>query len=443
MLEEITRQNLGSIRNSTFRHYARIYVDIYESFLEQVGQFGLPFETDAAVQTQIAQERAALRTIPEIALRCEGASLVYKRLSPACEVCMKGVNTLTSHISFRCHRHCFFCFNPNQENFEAHLAQENDWLAELDAYRRAGQTLTHIALTGGEPLLHPKECESFFSLAREYWPDAHLRLYTSGDLLDAEELERLRAAGLDEIRFSYKMEDDPALQEKVLSNMALAREYIPTVMVEMPVMPDMESEMRTLLLRLDEIGIWGVNLLELCFPYHNAEAFRARGFRLRYPPYRTLYNFWYAGGLPVSGSEAAALRLLRFAADRKLGLGVHYCSLENKNFGQMYQQNNHPALIPPTVLFSERDYYLKTVKAFGEDALAVKKLFDKRGNSRYFHDERGGYIQIHPADAARLVGRRLELALSVNVLEERGGAPCLRELKLLRASPADCDPAVL
>ena len=108
MLEEITRQNLGSIRNSTFRHYARIYVDIYESFLAQVGQFGLPFETDAAPQTQIAQERAALRTIPEIALRCEGASLVYKRLSPACEVCMKGVNTLTSHISFRCHRHCFF-----------------------------------------------------------------------------------------------------------------------------------------------------------------------------------------------------------------------------------------------------------------------------------------------------------------------------------------------
>ena len=103
MLEEITRQNLGSIRNSTFRHYARIYVDIYESFLAQVGQFGLPFETDAAPQTQIAQERAALRTLPEITSRCDGASLVYRHISPACEVCKQGVNTLTSHISFRCH----------------------------------------------------------------------------------------------------------------------------------------------------------------------------------------------------------------------------------------------------------------------------------------------------------------------------------------------------
>ena len=90
-----------------------------------------------------------------------------------------------------------------------------------------------------------------------------------------------------------------------------------------------------------------------------------------------------------------------------------------------------------------RDYYLKTVKAFGEDALAVKKLFDKRGNSRYLYEERGGYMQIHPADAARLIGRRLELALSVNVLEERDGTPCLRELKLLRASATDCDPAAL
>ena len=43
----------------------------------------------------------------------------------------------------------------------------------------------------------------------------------------------------------------------------------------------------------------------------------------------------------------------------------------------------------------------------------------------------------------RLQGRRWEFAVSVNVLEERDGEPCLRELKLLRASAADCDPAAL
>ena len=443
MLEEITRASLSNIRNPAFRRYAQMYVEIYENFMEQAAQFGLPFDQDPLTEDRIREARAALTALPEIRSRCDGASFVYRRISPACEVCRQGVNTLTSHISFRCHRNCFFCFNPNQENYEEHLAVENDWRGELESYHLAGQKLTHIALTGGEPLLHPDEAAAFFRLARELYPESHLRLYTSGDLLDEAMLASFKDAGLDEIRFSYKMEDAPAVQEKVLANMALAGAFIPSVMVEMPVMPDMEDEMRALLLRLDEIGVWGINLLELCFPYHNAEAFRARGFRLRCPPYRTLYNFWYAGGLPVAGSELAALRLLRFAAEEKLSLGVHYCSLENKNFGQMYQQNRHPALLHPTLLFSERDYYLKTVKAFGEDAVQVKKLFDKRGNTRYLYDARAQYIQIHPADAVRLQGRRWELAVSVNVLEERDGEPCLRELKLLRASAADCDPTVL
>lgn len=30
---------------------------------------------------------------------------------------------------------------------------------------------------------------------------------------------------------------------------------------------------------------------------------------------------------------------MRFAAERGLKLGVHYCSLDNKNTGQIYQQN--------------------------------------------------------------------------------------------------------
>ena len=329
MPEEITRENLSSIRNPVFRRYAQMYVEIYENFMEQVERFGLPFDRDPASEAQIGELRAALRSMQEITPRCDEASFVYRRISPACEVCKQGVNTLTSHISFRCHRSCFFCFNPNQENFEAHLAGPNDWRAELAGYHRGGRVLTHIALTGGEPLLHPDEAAAFFHLARELYPAAHLRLYTSGDLLDEALAEKLAAAGLDEIRFSYKMEDPPALQEKVLGNMVLAKRHIPSVMVEMPVMPDMESEMRALLLRLDEIGIWGINLLELCFPYHNAEAFLERGYRLRYPPYRTLYNFWYAGGLPVDGSELLALKLLGYAAERGFRLNVHYCSLEN------------------------------------------------------------------------------------------------------------------
>ena len=37
----------------------------------------------------------------------------------------------------------------------------------------------------------------------------------------------------------------------------------------------------------------------------------------------------------------------------------------------------------------------------------------------------------------------MELALSINVMEPRGGEVVARELKLLRALPGDCDPEKL
>lgn len=443
MLEAITKENLSLIRNSVFRSYAEMYLEIADSFYEQVELYGLPFRRESKDAEETAALLSALRANPEIEFRCDEASLVYRRISPACLACKNGVDTVTCHISFRCHRNCFFCFNPNQDNYEAHLDERCDWKAELDSFKASGSHLTHIALTGGEPLLHAEEAVSFFRYARELFPEAHLRLYTSGDLLNRALLKKLRDAGLDELRFSYKMEDTRTMQAKVLTNMEEAVKLIPSVMVEMPVMPDCEEEMQALLCRLAEIGIFGINLLELCFPYHNAPKFAERGFALKYPPYRTLYNFWYAGGLPIAGSELVALRLMQFAAEKKLDLGIHYCSLENKNFGQMYQQNHALAQPHSSLLFSEKDYYLKTVKVFGEDAVTVKKLFDKRGMTDYIYNAKGSFLQFHPKAARQLIGRNVELALSIDVLEYVDGEVVTKELKLLRADARDLDPANL
>lgn len=443
MPEEITRDNLNFVRNRVFRDYAAMYLDISDGFISQVEQFGLPFKIDPEAKGRTEKLIDELEQCPDIIVRNDRASLVYKRISPACEACKNGVDTITSHISFNCHRRCFFCFNPNQDNYEAHLDNKNDWRAELEHIHRTGGNLTHIALTGGEPLLYPDDCLEFFKCAKELFPDAHLRLYTSGDLLTKPYLVKLKKAGLDELRFSYKMEDTKTVQKKVLNRMQTAVGIIPSVMVEMPVMPDCENEMQELLVKLDEIGIFGINLLELCFPYNNAPAFSARGFALRFPPYRTLYNFWYAGGLPVAGSEEVALRLMKFAVEKELNLGIHYCSLENKNFGQMYQQNKVLATPDTSLMFSQKDYYLKTVKAFGEDADAVKKLLDKRGVTDYVYNRRADFIQFHPRYAKLLTGRRVELALSVNVQEYRDGEVVTKELKLLRADVKELDPEKL
>lgn len=336
MIQEMTRARAAQIKDPVFREYAHMYLDIYDDFTAQAERMGLPFCKEQEAGSKELREE--LRKMG-ISSRCDGASLVYGWLSPACQACKRGIGMVTSYISFQCHRHCFFCFNPNQDNFLSHLDQKNDWRGELEQIKGQGGRLSYIALTGGEPLLYPEETAAFFKKAGALFPGAHRRLYTSGDLLTEGILERLKETGLEEIRFSYKIEDDHILKEKILHLMELAKRCIPSVMVEMPVMPDAQEEMESLLRRLDDMGISGINLLELGFPFYNAEAFLAKGYRLRYPPFKTLYDLSYAGGLPVAGSELVALKLLYYAAKEKLGIGVHYCSLENKNFGQRYQQN--------------------------------------------------------------------------------------------------------
>ena len=84
----------------------------------------------------------------------------------------------------------------------------------------------------------------------------------------------LQEAGLNEIRFSIRMHDSEQSRRHIYERIALAKRYIPQVMVEMPVLPGTLETMKDILLELDRLDIHSVNLLEFCYPYFNAEAFR-------------------------------------------------------------------------------------------------------------------------------------------------------------------------
>lgn len=434
MARRLNRDSINAVRNPTFRACAETYLEVYDDFIHQVEQFGLPFAPDR--EAELAAEREVLSGCG-LHERNEGASLVYGSLCGACDACRTGVDSYTGVISLMCHRNCFFCFNPNQENFDIYHAAKKDWAGELERVHRQQPHLRYVALTGGEPLLHRDEMLAYFKMARRLWPDASLRLYTSGDLLKEETAEALAEAGLEEIRFSLKLEDTPEERETVYRAMELAKRYISRVMVEMPVLPDAESEMREILDRLEEMGIFGINLLELCFPYHNAEAFAERGYRLRYPPYRTLYNFWYAGGLPIDGSELLALKLLRYSAEKNFQLNVHYCSLENKHFGQVYMQNLGAAANDPCYQMSQRDFYLKTVKAFGKDISRAERIFRAHQRQDYAVNRERGFIQFSPACATLLKKSDMQLGISYNIREFRNGESVIRELRLDLEEAAD------
>jgi pyruvate formate-lyase activating enzyme-like uncharacterized protein len=428
MKTPLTAASLNDLRNPVFRNYAARYVRIYDDFLAQVRSTGIELDpVDHA--PEVAERLARLRAAPKLQVRNDAKSLALNGLSPACVACQTSQGSATFFVSLECRRDCYFCFNPNQEHYDYYTTHLRDPLPELDALRVRAKPLQYVALTGGEPLLHKPEAVAFFQRARDNFPAVHARLYTCGDYVEPQILAELQAAGLNEIRFSVRLHDGPAARRHTLESIRLARGLIPSVVVEMPVLPDRQDEMQGLLRELDALGVDSINLLELCFPWRNAAAFKARGYKVRTPPYRVLYDYWYAGGLPISGSELACLDLLEFAQREGLALGVHYCSLENKHTGQIYQQNTQQPAAPP-LSFSLRDYFLRSAKVFGRDIAPVRRRLPQARRNRDYD-----YLEFPLADMPALRGLEVEVGLSANVIEPRDGAPCVREVAIDATTP--------
>ena len=417
------------------REYARAFDQVERDYENAVARYGIPFE---AVESCPRTLRS--RTAAACGCACENGdgSLWRGWISPACLACRTGERTATFFVDLCCTRHCYFCFNPNQDHYEYFLSHQRDIVSELESAYKAGAQFDCLAITGGEPLLHKEQVLAFVARAKQLYPGVHVRLYTCGDLLDDACLAQLAAAELNEIRFSIKPEDVAHATAPVFERMAAAVAALPDVMVEMPVIPGTLPEMRQLLVRLDTIGVRGINLLEFCFPLCNAEEFQKRGFELRKHPFNYLYDYWYGGGVPVAGSEAEALALLEYAARAGLLLGVHYCSSDNKNTGQVYQQNkvftcNDGVQAQYSWLSADAgDRLLKCAKAFGRDAAAVYDWAQAAGVPCEFDSEIPSVaFPLARVGDARLACPGVSLAESANVFEQREeGELYLREVDI-------------
>lgn len=432
MIVQINDQTLGTIRNPVLASYAQRYQRIAQNYQEQVRQSGV--EMAPFVPRSPVEERREQLQVAGATFRNDGRSVVVNCLSPACEACQLGVGSVTFFISLKCHRSCFYCFNPNQENYPHYREHPRNPAAELEQMHAAKHKAHTLALTGGEPLLFKEQTYAFFHAAARLFPDAHTRLYTCGDHADEETLLELQAAGLDEIRFSIRMHDSEQSRRHTYKRIALAKGYIPKVMVEMPVLPGTLDEMKEILLELERLEIHSINLLEFCYPFYNAEGFKSRGYTVKNPPHRVLYDYWYAGGLPIQGSEEVCLDLIAFAIEKGLKLGVHYCSLENKHTGQLYQQNaSQPP--PKTAYLSARDFLLKSAKVFGTDVDVVQRAFRSRGFDNYSVDKRHQFIEFPVTEIQSLQDLSVEVGISSAVIEYRDGERVIRELNIELTTP--------
>lgn len=432
MLKKITKDSIYIIRDKSFLRYAQLFTNIESDTLANIEAFGLPLQ-----QASFANERSNMFSRlkeKQAHFRNNNKSIYVNRISSACEACQTGTGSFTSFVSMKCHRNCYFCFNENQDNYVHYLEHKKDASKELTELLEAGFELKHLALTGGEPLLFKDETVQFFELAKEKTPESYTRLYTAGDLLDEDVLQQLKDAELNEIRFSIKMEDSPQKRKHILGKIKLAKSYIPNVLVEMPVIPGTLEEMKELLIELDKLDIFGINLLEFCFPLKDPKPFIDRGFKLKNPPYEMYYNYWYAGGLAIAVSEELCLELTEFAIEQNLKIGVHYCSLENKFTGQIYQQN-HDQLLDKTYSFSNRDYFFKTAKVFGKDKRKTLAILEKN-NITFEMNQQYDFIQF-PVEAIELFDRtNIEIAVVSCIVEFDNNESVVREVSVDWTTPA-------
>ena len=399
-----------------------LYEDIEAEHMAALEATGIAF---APYDSERLEREGLLRQLRERGARIRngGASVAIGPMSVACEACTGSCVSRSFALTNNCHRDCFFCFNPNQEDFAYWCERPFPWRRQLDDLAAEPGSPACIALTGGEPLLMADEAVAFFSRASELFPAAHLRLYTSGDLLSRELIDRLVRAGLHEIRFSVKQDDKPELLEKVLERMAWAREQVPTVMVEMPVIPGTDSFMKELLAKLDALGVDGVNLLEFAYAMWNWPVFESLGLTLRNPPQQVMFDYTYAGALAVQDSEEDCLRLMLWAREQGWRLALHSCSLENKHRAQVRNMNEPFADIHACYAFDYDDFFLKTALAFDGDRDLVRRALEREGCRQVLEDAEGGSLAFHPR------------WLSVARRAVPGGCACLSTSRWTRGVP--------
>ena len=133
---------------------------------------------------------------------------VYNYLSPGCRICRQGA-ALVLFVTGICERSCFYCPLSQERKGRDLIFADETRVEEIREILDEGRAIEALGtgITGGEPLAkldYVLEC--IRALKAAFGREHHIHLYT-GMLPDKETLQRLREAGLDEIRFHPPLEE--------------------------------------------------------------------------------------------------------------------------------------------------------------------------------------------------------------------------------------------
>ncbi len=288
-------------------------------------------------------------------------------------------------VTGRCHSSCFYC--PLSEGKRGHdVIYANE--RPVDTIEEAIEEAHLIdaegtGVTGGDPVDAMDRTVSMVkALKAEFGEAHHIHLYTSFPL-SGDQLLVLSRAGLDEVRFHPPADTLANIDATGYPrSVAIAADMGMEVGYEVPVLPDMEEELRAFLGSLvDDEGAPFVNLNELEFSSTNAEALLEHGYTVR-------------GDESAAVQESEELGRLMVEQFAGSGLRVHYCSASFKDAIQLRNRLTRRAenVARPHELVTEDQTILKAVVECddpGEVARDLMTRFDVPADLMVVDNERG------------------------------------------------------
>jgi pyruvate formate-lyase activating enzyme-like uncharacterized protein len=222
-------------------------------------------------------------------------------------------------ITGRCLTGCFYCpLSMRKKGKDVVFANELLVKDESDILEEAGLIEAEgTGITGGDPLWELERTVEIIRLLKNAFGDSHhIHLYTS--TIDADSYLRLEEAGLDEIRVHPPLALWNRMETSELGS--IRRSIDMNIGLEVPVIPDEEGGLTSLMRYADGIGLDFVNLNELEFSETNCDALLERGFEVKHDI-----------SSAVEGSEGLGIKMLHLDLD----ISRHYCSSSFKDRVQL------------------------------------------------------------------------------------------------------------
>lgn len=354
-------------------------------------------DEDTAARFETRRDALLSRIGDALQASFRGSKPRLGQLSPGCQRCGDGSWSCLFTTS-NCNARCFFCPKPRSAATTPLTADGLTFpsIDEFVAYARR-YSIDGVSFSGGETLLAFDELTSQIERTRQaLGPDVYIWAYTNGRAGTRRRLARLAEAGLDELRFNT------AAVDYRLDDVALAIGLVPTVTVEIPVIPEHLEQVAHSLRGMAELGVDHVNLHQLMVYGVNHDSLAGRGYHVVPGP-----------TLAIIESELATLELLAQAAEYHPELAIQYCSTVFKtrwHVASAYHRASRGVLEPWE---TRTEYgYLRSLWWTGPaDLVEARSRELPRDDDRWRLEPEAGLLLVHPELAEVPSEPRLELHL--------------------------------